>query len=132
MGGWCGGNGRWSNYTLATITNGSSNTGLVCHRGLKPANYSGGAGNDQNFDSVNGVWANRCWFNVLADHNTNVTTACASGIVQDSNSTSGSPHPGNCPVLVGDGTVRNYSYQADPNMQCAFWNANSEIAANVE
>ena len=132
MGGWCGGNSTWAAYTMVTVTNGTSNTGLVCHRGIKPTHYLTGSGNDVNFDSTAGVWANRCWFNVLRDSDTNTTTACASGITQDSDSTQGSSHIGGCPVLVADGSVRSYSYTADSNQQCLFWNANSGATGNVE
>ena len=125
MGGWCGSNSQWSHYNLTSISNGTSNTGLVCHRGTKPQDYAGTGGNDQNFDYPTGVWSDRCWFNILQDSNTATTTACASGITQDCNSTQGSSHPSGAPTLSGDGSVRTLAYGTDPNMMCIYWNANS-------
>jgi len=131
LGGWVNTNQQWSKYNLGSIPNGSSNSGLVAHRGLKPTNYRGGAGNDQNFDSVNDVWTNRCWFTILADSNTATTTQCASGITHDSNSTQGSSHTGGAPTLNGDGSVRMLNYATDPNMMCIYWNANSGQTLNL-
>jgi prepilin-type N-terminal cleavage/methylation domain-containing protein len=133
MGGWCASTGTWSHYSLTTLTNanGASNAGLVAHRGLKPSNYQGGSGNDQFFDSVDDVWTNRCWFNILQDSDTATTTADASGIAQDSNSTQGSSHPNGAPTLVADGSVRILSYSTDSDTMCLFWNPNSRQTVSL-
>ena len=75
------------------ITNGTSNTGLVAHRGTKPQDYAGGGANDQDFDQPSGVWSDRCWFNILQDSNTMTTNQDANNLAQDSDSTQGSSHP---------------------------------------
>lgn len=126
MGGWCGA-GSWSSYTMATLTNqnGTSNSGLVAHRSLNTSNYNTPTGNDQIFSSVNGVWANRCWFNILPDSPNGSTTQCASGYNQVVQDTTGSGHPGGAPMLVADGSVRQINYNVAPDMLCLFWNPNS-------
>jgi prepilin-type N-terminal cleavage/methylation domain-containing protein len=125
IGGWCNTGGVWSRYTISGITNGTSNTGLVSHRSMKPSHYMNGNGNDQNFDAPSGVWSHRCWFTILQDSETATTNQCASGLTHDADSTQGSSHPGGCPTLSADGSVRILSYATDPNMLCIYWNANS-------
>ena len=131
MGGWCNTTQSWSNYSMVLISNGTSNTGLVCHRGTKPQDYGGTGGNDQNFDQPNGVWSDRCWFAIQQDSNTATNNQDASGNVMDSNSMQGSPHPGGAPTLAADGSVKLVSYTTDPNMMCIFWNANSGQVLSV-
>jgi len=139
MGGFCGGNGgnTWSSYNLAAIPNGSSNTALVGHRGMRPAQYNAPiTGNDALFtDTAGGVWRNRCWFNGLQDSPNGSTTACASGLTQTNdataNATLGSSHPSGYPVLLGDGSVRTIPYSIDPNMACILWNANSGLTLQL-
>ncbi|MFO0864001.1 MAG: DUF1559 domain-containing protein [Gemmataceae bacterium] len=134
MGGWCGGGGSWSGYTMATLTtlNGTSNAGLVAHRSLSTNNYNAPTGNDQLFNSVSGVWSNRCWFNILPDSPSGSTTQCASGISQSVSDTTGSGHPGGAPMLVADGSVRQINYNVSPDMLCLFWNANSGQMPQVD
>jgi len=139
MGGWCGA-GTWSRYTLSSITNqnGTSSAGLVAHKAMRPQDYQAApSGSDQPFDNVaNGVWTNRCWFTIIGDSNTASTTSNASGITHNCNTTGGSasqgsPHPGVCPTLVADGSVRNVSNSVDTNQICLFWNPNSSQVVNL-
>ncbi|WP_086026090.1 DUF1559 family PulG-like putative transporter [Zavarzinella formosa] len=140
MGGWCSSQGRWPvGFTLGTITNGTSNTGLVCHRGLKPSLYTTGGVNDMLFDALTGGdsgnqpwWTNRSWIGIQGDSNTATFNNVASGLTLDSNYTQGSNHTGVSPTSCADGSVRNIRFTVDMNYFCGFWNANSGVTGNVD
>jgi prepilin-type N-terminal cleavage/methylation domain-containing protein len=134
MGSWCG-NGRWSESDVATIgrRGGTSKTGLLGHRGMRPANYGGGNGNDVDLDMLSNVWHNRQAFPLLADSDTELVTGMtASNVAWGSNNVLGSPHPGISPTLCADASVRNVSYTVDPNVWCGFWNFNSGVAVDLQ
>lgn len=133
MGSWAGGTAlRWSvfNLTVVTSLNGTSNSGMLGHRGMRPTDYnSPGVVNDLPLNSVASVWNNRHAFILQQDSEANAVGKNASGYASwNSNSVLGSPHPGSCPTLVADGSVRNVAYTVDHNNWCAFWNVNSGIS----
>jgi prepilin-type N-terminal cleavage/methylation domain-containing protein/prepilin-type processing-associated H-X9-DG protein len=142
MGGWCASKGKWPNYTLTTVTsaNGTSNTGLVAHRGARPSTYTSGAGrNDQFFYAVTGGdagaqpwWTTRAWVGIQADSDTATFNKVASGLTLNSDWTQGSPHSGGCPTLLADGSVRNVQYSVNMDLFCGFWNANSGVVGNLD
>jgi len=135
LGGWRGnGTGmEWASFTLTKVTsmNGTSNTGLVAHRGMQPSQY--GAGTDPAFNTVGSCWTNRIAFGLFPDAETvSYTGVSASGHNFGMNNSQGSPHPGACPTLVADGSVRMVNYRVDVNQLCAFWNVNSGITAQLD
>ena len=133
MGSWCG-NGRWSASSLPIVTglNGTSKTGMLGHRGMRPANYGGGSGNDVDLNLLTSVWHNRQAFPLQQDHDSTVVTGkTASNIAWGSNNVLGSPHPGSSPTLVADGSVRMVSYAVDHDVWCGFWNFNSGQATSL-
>ncbi|HEX4612270.1 MAG TPA: DUF1559 domain-containing protein [Urbifossiella sp.] len=145
LGGYCGGSGNsdWTTYTLTGVSNGNgtSNSGLVAHKGMRPQDYQAAvSGSDQTFDNTSyGVWANRSWFSIAADSNTTVLTNNASAITQNFSTDpgnghgtlQGSPHPGSCPTLVADGSVRLINYNVNFDQLCLFWNPNSGQPVNL-
>jgi prepilin-type N-terminal cleavage/methylation domain-containing protein len=140
MGGWVVSRNQWATaYTLATIPNGTSNTGMVAHRGLRPADYFTGTGrNDQTFDALTGGdagnqpwWTNRAWVGIQRDDNSATFNRVASGLTLGSDYTQGSAH-GALPTLSADGSVRNISYSVDMDAYCAYWNGNSGITSNPD
>jgi prepilin-type N-terminal cleavage/methylation domain-containing protein len=127
MGSWCG-NGRWSvsNISMISGLNGASKTGLLGHRGMRPANYAGGSGNDVNINLLTSVWHNRQAFPLQQDDDSSIVTGkTASNVAWGSNNVLGSPHPGACPTLAVDGSVRSVAYNIDPDVWCNFWNFNT-------
>jgi prepilin-type N-terminal cleavage/methylation domain-containing protein len=142
MGGWCASKGKWPpGYTLTAVTgaNGTSNTGLVAHRGLKPLNYTSGGANDQTFDALTGGdngnqpwWTNRAWVGIQQDSNTATFNNVASGLALNSNYTQGGPHAGGSPTLLADGSVRSVSYSVNMDLFCGFWNANSGVVGSLD
>lgn len=133
MGSW--GRNRWATYNLTIVTtlNGTSNSGMLGHRGMRPSNYNTpGAGNDTALNAAAGVWNNRHAFILQQDSENTATGKNASGHAWDSNSILGSPHPSACPTLVADGSVRTVSYTVDHNNWCAFWNVNSGLTLPLD
>ncbi len=137
MGGWCASRAKWPPaYTMTTVTNanGTSNTGLVAHRGLRPANVQAGGRNDFPFEALTGGdagaqpwWTNRAWVGIQPDSDTATFNRVASGLALTSDYTQGSAHTGGCPTLLADGSVRNISYGVNMDIFCGFWNANSGV-----
>ncbi|WP_439632243.1 DUF1559 family PulG-like putative transporter [Gemmata sp.] len=144
MGGWCNQPAKlkWAPaFTLSQISgaNGTANTGMVAHRGVKPKDYNGGGRNDYPFDAVTGGdggaqawWTNRAWVGIQADSDTSTFNTVASGLTLDSQWTQGSSHTGVAPTACADGSVRNIRFGVDMDAFCGFWNANSGVVANIE
>jgi prepilin-type N-terminal cleavage/methylation domain-containing protein len=142
MGGWCASKSKWPpSFTLTAITNanGTSNSALVAHRGLKPQLYATGGVNDFPFDALTGGdsgrqpwWTNRAWIGIQQDSNTATFNNVASGLTLDSNYTQGSPHPSGCPTLLVDGSVRVILYSVNMDLFCGFWNVNSGVVGNLD
>jgi prepilin-type N-terminal cleavage/methylation domain-containing protein/prepilin-type processing-associated H-X9-DG protein len=113
--------------TLTTITNGSgtSNTIMMAHKALRPANYTRKVGSTTGSNPSNDQgwsWAywpnpnpNGSWFDHMrwADAGGSGSSR-GKGYMQDDNNMDenhfGGPHPGGSPVLFSDGSVRVYSY----------------------
>ncbi len=142
MGGWVSSKGKWAPaYTLSAISNanGTANTGMAAHRGLRPANYASGGRNDQLLDALTGGdggnqpwWTNRAWVGIQADSDTATFNKVASGLTLTSEFTQGGPHTGVAPTLVADGSVRAVRFSVDMNLFCGFWNANSGVVGNLD
>jgi len=142
MGGWVSSRSSWAAaYTMTRISsaNGTANTGMVAHRGLRPANYVSGGKNDQTFDAVTGGdaggqpwWTNRAWVGIQADSDTAQFNKVASSLSLTSDYTQGSSHTGVCPTACADGSVRNIRFSVDMDAFCAFWNPNSGVIGNVD
>jgi hypothetical protein len=134
LGGWKGtAPAGWSSFNLAKITglNGTSNAGLVAHRGMQPSQYN--SGTDPAFNTVGSCWTNRVAFALFPDAETvTYTGKTASGSNFGMNSSQGSPHAGSCPTLVADGSVRAVAYSVNHDQLCIFWNVNSGLTAVVE
>ncbi len=140
MGGWVSSKTRWvPAYTMTQITNGNgtANTGMVAHRGVRPMNYQGGGRNDFPFDALTGGdgggqswWTNRAWVGIQADSDTATFNKVASGLTLNSEWTQGSAH-GTCPTACADGSVRNVTFGVDMDAFCGFWNANSGVVAPI-
>jgi len=142
MGGWVNNKAKWAPaYTMTQITsaNGTANTGMIAHRGLKPMNIASGGRNDQMFDAITGGdagaqpwWTNRAWVGIQADSDTASFNKVASGLTLTSDFTQGSSHTGVCPTACADGSVRNVRINVDMDLFCGFWNANSGVVGNLE
>ncbi|MCE9567830.1 MAG: DUF1559 domain-containing protein [Planctomycetes bacterium] len=142
MGGWVSSRSRWvPAYTMAQITgaNGTANTGLVAHRGVRPADYAGGGVNDFPFDATIGGdsnkqpwWTNRAWVGIQADSDTATFNKVSSGLTLNSSWTQGSNHTGVAPTACADGSVRNIRFSVDMDAFCGFWNANSGVLGSVD
>ncbi|MBN9119562.1 MAG: DUF1559 domain-containing protein [Planctomycetes bacterium] len=142
MGGWCASKGKWPpGFTLTVVSgaNGTSNTGLVAHRGLRPANVQSGGRNDFPFDALTGGdaggqpwWTNRAWVGIQQDSDTATFNKVASGLTLGSDYTQGGAHPGGCPTLLADGSVRTVQYAVNMDLFCGFWNANSGVVGSLD
>jgi len=127
------GNGTWKNANLAQVSNnnGTSNSGLICHRGVRPKNTTGGDENDFLYDNGvggsgnSGVWTNKTDFKIMQDSNTLNDPPAASGTQWPSSYSQGGPHPSACPSLNADGSVRTLSYAPDVVNWTYYWNYNS-------
>jgi prepilin-type N-terminal cleavage/methylation domain-containing protein len=110
--------------TMITDADGTSNTIMLGHKGMRPQDY--GVVNGPNDDS---------WFsNNPSDHHRS-----AFYFFQDTNNTPvpgvynmwdvmGGPHPNICPSLFADGSVRNISYNQTTDIYGALWTWNDGIA----
>ena len=135
------GDGTWQVVNMTGVTNadGLSNSGLVCHRGVKPAEYNNGPGNnDWNYNNTdnsgnvkNDVWTNKCSFKIQPDSNTALEPPAASGTQWGSDYSQGGSHPSGCPTLNGDGSVRIISYNIDLTTETYYWNYNSGGIINL-
>jgi prepilin-type N-terminal cleavage/methylation domain-containing protein/prepilin-type processing-associated H-X9-DG protein len=107
---------RATGVTLNAVTGGAgtSNTMLLSHKGMRPANYGGGANNnDRGYAWTplmpGGGFDHMRW----ADPG---GSGCSNGLgyTQDQNCVDenhmGGPHSGGSPVLAADGSVHNYRY----------------------
>jgi prepilin-type N-terminal cleavage/methylation domain-containing protein len=142
MGGWVSSKSTWvPAFTMSQITsaNGTANTGMIAHRGLKPSQIAGGGRNDFAFDAITGGdaggqawWTNRAWVGIQADSDTAMFNKVASGLSLSSDYTQGSSHTGVCPTACADGSIRNIRFSVDMDAFCGFWNANSGVVGSVE
>jgi prepilin-type N-terminal cleavage/methylation domain-containing protein len=123
--------------TMAAVTNGAgtSNTLLVGHKIMRPANYNGGSGTDPGYAYTN-TFDHMRWCDRYAGGD-NATR----GLFRDTNNVDenhfGGPHPSGCPMLWADGTVRMYTFgytanglSDDATFQAA-WAYNRSITLNV-
>ncbi|GIW78449.1 MAG: prepilin-type N-terminal cleavage/methylation domain-containing protein [Gemmatales bacterium] len=134
LGGTTGAPGGYSGTNLTAVTNadGTSNTFLMGHKAMRPANYSNpnATGTDNFWYTNNNVqWSfiRRAGYSYLP--------------LQDyasiDESIMGSPHPGAMPMLFADGTVRSYGYtQAAPgfdnrNTWCYLWSWADSQPVNI-
>jgi prepilin-type N-terminal cleavage/methylation domain-containing protein len=112
--------------TMVTDADGTANTLLVGHKGMRPQDYGTGAGNSSNDDT----W----WSNNPVDHHRS-----AFYFFQDTNNqpvpnvynmwdVMGGPHPNVCPNLFADGSVRNISYNQTTDIYGALWTWNDGIS----
>ena len=137
--GYTGTGSVWHNVTLTGVTNanGTSNCGLICHKGVKPSGWTAAVGtsaNDWNFDYSGGnslVWSNKTDWKIQQDSNTALDPPAASGAQWGSDSSQGGPHTGGCPTLNADASVRFLSYNADLVNLTYYWNYNSGISAQL-
>src|SRR4051794_14486324 len=94
----------WHVTTLTAVSNanGTSNSGLICHRGLKPSEYTlpiggGNVWTDWNFDysgGNGGVWSNKTEYKIQQDSETGVDPPSASGGQWPSEWSQGGSHGG--------------------------------------
>jgi len=132
MGSWGSASG-WCNSSLSIITsaNGTSNTGMLGHRGMKPSQYNGGGGSD--LSATGNVWDNRNNYVIFQDSDTKTNAGLTQGPqVWSSNECLGSSHTSGCPTLSADGSVRMVNYNVNLDMWCAYWNYNSGITAKLD
>jgi prepilin-type processing-associated H-X9-DG protein len=110
--------------TLGAVTNsdGSSNTLLLAHKAVEPRYYNGGnpgpRTGDEPFSFVLDDWLDtRCPFALIREHNgDDPNCGTCSTAVQPGDGMAfllGSPHPGACPCLFADGSVRPLNYSLD-------------------
>jgi prepilin-type N-terminal cleavage/methylation domain-containing protein/prepilin-type processing-associated H-X9-DG protein len=111
--------------TLTQVTNGqgTSNTILLAHKLMNPANYLNvnGSSNDTNFTEVSYLTVGACGGHDHVRCSDGGGGGCESGkgYMQDNACETdmnhqGGPHPGGSPVLFGDGSVRVYIYGYNP------------------
>jgi prepilin-type N-terminal cleavage/methylation domain-containing protein/prepilin-type processing-associated H-X9-DG protein len=127
------GTGTQTTLTMITDADGTANTLLLSHKGMRPQDYGAGAGNSQ------GDWS---WFAPINwDHNrsafyfvqdTNAFPAAPGGSNNGAGYGSwelmGGPHPNVCPTLFADGSVRNISYNQTTDVYGALWTWNDGSA----
>jgi prepilin-type N-terminal cleavage/methylation domain-containing protein/prepilin-type processing-associated H-X9-DG protein len=112
--------------TLGAVSNGdgTSNTLLLAHKAVEPRYYYGGntgrQTGDEPFAFVLDHWLDlRCPFALVREHNGDDpgTGTCytAAGPGAGMAFLLGSPHPGSCPCLFADGSVRRLNYTIDKN-----------------
>ena len=124
------------NLTLTTVSggNGTSNVGMITHKGMKPSQYgvpgSAGHNSDMTIDRTDNVFANRVAYVMQQDNNT--TTQTSGGYAYGSDEMSGSPHSGAMPVAVADGSVRMILYSVDHINLTHFWNYNTGAVALMQ
>lgn len=117
--------------TLSQVTTGAgtSNTLMMSHKVMRPANYAGGSGNDQGYayTRFTGGYNHMRW----ADSGGSGSSR-GKGYTQDDPNVDenhmGGAHPGGSPVLFTDGSVRMYSYgfvdsSSGLNNDCSIWQA---------
>jgi prepilin-type N-terminal cleavage/methylation domain-containing protein/prepilin-type processing-associated H-X9-DG protein len=129
--------------TLAQITNinGSSNTILLAHKLMNPANYNSPSAGNHDTNYTDATWG--ASIGGTSDHIRYVDGGgggCVSGhgYMQDNNCVTdnnhmGGPHPGASPVVYADGSVRQYNYGYNPTglgdwqTFAALWAWNSSV-----
>jgi prepilin-type N-terminal cleavage/methylation domain-containing protein len=114
--------------TMITDADGTANTLLLGHKGMRPQDYGANVSN-------NGGPNDPGWFsNYPYDHHRTPFY-----FFQDTNNTPvpgaynmwdvmGGPHPNVCPQLFADGSVRNISYNQTTDIYGALWTWNDGIA----
>ena len=96
--------------TMAAVTNGSgtSNTLLLAHKVMRPANYNGGSGTDPGWAYTN-TFDHMRWADTYGGG-----SSANRGYTPDDNNVDenhfGGPHIGGSPVLWADGSVGQYQY----------------------
>jgi prepilin-type N-terminal cleavage/methylation domain-containing protein len=119
-----------TSLTMVTDADGTANTVLLGHKGMRPQDYGTGAGNSNNDDS---------WFsNHPFDHHrspfyffqdTDAMPVPGQGNIQyDAWDLMGGPHPNVSPTLFADGSVRNISYNQSTDVYAALWTWNDGVS----
>ena len=132
--------------TMTAITAGTSNTMLVAHKSLRPANYQGAANNHDigyAFTPISTSGGSGSPYDHMrwADAGGSGSSG-GKGYAQDTPTTDenhfGGAHPSAAPVLFTDGSVRNYSYgytdssgMNDDAVFQALWAYNRSIVVNA-
>jgi prepilin-type N-terminal cleavage/methylation domain-containing protein/prepilin-type processing-associated H-X9-DG protein len=114
----------YAGTTLGEVTNadGTANTLLLAHKAVEPRYYYGGntGPGDEPFAFVLDHWLDlRCPFALVREHDGDEpgTGTCytAAGPGAGMAFLLGSPHPGSCPCLFADGSVRRINYSLGKN-----------------
>lgn len=104
---------------LTTVTNadGSANTLLLTHKGVRTTEYSGNGNNDPGWAALGNVGWN--------DHKRNPTVAFSQENATTNVTTRfASPHPNAMPGLYADGTVRSLRYTIPASVIPSLWSYN--------
>ncbi len=118
LGGTLTGVGKFGGTTLAVVSNGAgtSNTLLLAHKVMRPVNYYNSS---EEFDDTSWADTSTTYDKTHRDHfratdSGGGGSSAGKGYTPDDNNVDthhfGGPHPGGSPVLLADGSVRNYSY----------------------
>jgi prepilin-type N-terminal cleavage/methylation domain-containing protein len=117
-----------TSLTMITDADGTANTLLLGHKGMRPEDYgaiSGGSPVDESWFSNNPSEHHRSQFYFVQDTNHDAVAGPGLYNMWD---VMGSPHPSVCPALFADGSVRNIGYNQSTDTYGALWSWDDGIA----
>jgi prepilin-type N-terminal cleavage/methylation domain-containing protein len=107
---------RAAGVTLTTVSSGAgtSNTLLLAHKVMRPANYGGGANNNDRGYAYTAFMPGGGFDHMRLSDGNGSGSSHGLGYIHDDNAVDetrmGGPHPAGSPVLAADGSVHNYPY----------------------